>query len=218
MCFSSFKMLLPHCKIPCGCPGKGPFSGPGPMTFPYNYRTCSGLSHNLLTFLKVVCRLQHRVNDSKNPWNWIGWFVMLLNMTMPDRFPKATQHCDQAEDYGMLVFVKLLVWQHLAEACGCLSWIRFSQVSRNEWCEFRQFGLGCQGYRGQVQQKLHLKKFNLLTSDESCPPPPPKKQPGTWRWMFPSSESPFCLEPIFSFQLLEPEPLSSSAHHPVQSV
>ena len=175
MCFSSFKMSLPHCKIPCGCPGKGPFSGPGPMTFPYNYRTRSGLSHNLLTCLKVVCRLQHRVNDSKNPWTWIGWCVMLLNMIMLDSQRPHVWPCDQAEDYGMLVFVKLLVWQHLAEACGCLSCIWFSQVSRNEWFEFRRFGLSCQGYCRGGSTEAALEKIDLLTSDESYPPQKKKK-------------------------------------------
>lgn len=158
--FLFFQDVASTCKIPCGCPGKGPLSGPGPMTFPYNYRTRSGLSHNLLTFQKVVWRLQHRVNDSKNPWTWIGWCVMLLNMIMLDSQRPHVWPCDQAEDYGMLVFVKLLVWQHLAEACGCLSCIWFSQVSRNERFEFRRFGLSCQGYCGGLQLKLRLTKIN----------------------------------------------------------
>ena len=90
MCFPSFKMSS-TLQDTMRLPGKGPFSGPGPMTFPYNYRTRSGLSRNLLTCLNVVCRLQYMVNDSKNPWTWIGWCVMLLNMIMPDRFRKATR-------------------------------------------------------------------------------------------------------------------------------
>ena len=40
----------------------------------------------------------------------------LIIFRMPSCFPSF-----QEDDggYGVLLFVKLLVWQHLAEACGC---------------------------------------------------------------------------------------------------
>eukprot|EP00434_Breviolum_minutum_P022359 symbB.v1.2.019733.t2/scaffold1626.1/size108921/7 len=45
--------------------------------------------------------------------------MMLTNYTCFAVLMSLIPAPSKAEDYGMLVFVKLLVWQHLAEACGC---------------------------------------------------------------------------------------------------